>query len=81
MHIAYLSLIEIDVSNACLVHTREITEQMAALGHEVTLFLPRPLRLQKWTQVNHVWVNLWGFGGVKEVLFHLERAKPWLPVA
>jgi hypothetical protein len=74
MRIAYLSLIEVDKANACLVHTREIAEQMAELGHEVTLFLPKPLRLQKWTHVNQVWINLWGFGGLRETLFHLESA-------
>ena len=42
MRIAYLALIEIDVANASLVHTREIAEGLAALGHEVTVILPRP---------------------------------------
>ena len=74
MRIAYLSFIEIDISNACLIHTREIAEQFASLGHEVTIFLPRPLKMQKWQQVKHVWVRLWGFGGVKEALFRLESA-------
>jgi hypothetical protein len=32
LRIAYLALIEM----ACLVHTREIAEGLAALGHEVT---------------------------------------------
>ncbi len=31
MRIVYLALIEIDVANACLVHTREITEGLAHL--------------------------------------------------
>lgn len=74
MRIAYLSFIEIDISNACLIHTREIAEQFASLGHEVTIFLPRPLKMHKWQQVKHVWVRLWGFGGVKEALFRLESA-------
>ena len=72
MRLAYIALIEIDVSNACLVHTREMTEQIAALGHEVILFLPNPLHFQKWKQVNHVWIKQWGFGGLQEALFHFE---------
>jgi hypothetical protein len=36
MRFAYLALIEIDVANAFLVHTREIAEGLAWLGHEVT---------------------------------------------
>ena len=61
MRIVYLALIEIDVANACLVHTREITEGLAALGHEVTVILPRPSRVQAWQGVRHVSVRWWGF--------------------
>jgi glycosyltransferase involved in cell wall biosynthesis len=74
MRIAYLALIEIDVANACLVHTREIAEGLAALGHDVTLILPRPLRRQTWPGVRHVWVRGWSFDRPGEWAFFLESA-------
>src|SRR5437870_12098921 len=74
MRIAYLALVEIDVANACLVHTREITEGLAALGHEVTVMLPRPLRLQAWRGVRHVWVRWWGFDRPRQWAFFVESA-------
>jgi glycosyltransferase involved in cell wall biosynthesis len=74
VRIAYLAFIEIDVANACLVHTREITEGLAALGHEVTLILPRPLRMQAWQGVRHVWVRWWGFERWRQWLFFVESA-------
>jgi glycosyltransferase involved in cell wall biosynthesis len=74
MRIAYLALVEIDVANACLVHTREIAEQLAALGHEVTVILPRPLRLQAWRGVRHVWVRWWGFDRRRQWAFFVESA-------
>ncbi len=74
MRIVYLALIEIDVANACLVHTREITEGLAALGHEVTVMLPRPLRLQAWRGVRHVWVRWWGFDRPRQWAFFVESA-------
>src|SRR5437870_12148672 len=74
MRIAYLALVEIDVANACLVHTREITERLAALGHEVTVMLPRPLRLQAWRGVRHVWVRWWGFDRPRQWAFFVESA-------
>lgn len=74
MRIAYLALIEIDVANACLVHTREIAEGLAALGHEVTVILPRPLRRQAWQGVRHVWVRWWGFDRGRQWVFFVESA-------
>jgi len=74
MHIAYLALIELDVSNACSIHTREMSEQLAALGHEVTLILPRPLHRQTWQGVRHVWVRWWGFDRSRQWAFFVESA-------
>ncbi|WP_447972470.1 glycosyltransferase family 4 protein [Nitrospira sp. Kam-Ns4a] len=74
MRIAYLALVETDVANACLVHTREVAEQLAALGHAVTMILPRPLRPQTWGQVRHVWVRWWGFDRRRQQVFSLESA-------
>jgi glycosyltransferase involved in cell wall biosynthesis len=74
VRIACLALIEIDVANACLVHTREIAEGLAALGHEVTLILPRPLRMQAWHGVRHVWVRWWGFDRLRQWAFFVESA-------
>lgn len=74
MRIASLALIELDVANACSVHTRELSEQLALLGHDVTLILPRPLRPQTWTGVRHVWVRGWGFDRARQMLFFLESA-------
>ena len=74
MRIAYLALVEIDVANACLVHTREISEGLAGLGHEVTLILPRPLRMQSWLGVRHVWVRWWGFDRLGQWAFFVESA-------
>src|SRR5437867_1018690 len=78
MRIAYLALIEIDVANACLVHTREVAEGLAALGHDVTLILPRPLRRQAWRGVRHVWARWWGFDRKRQCAFFVESAwKLW----
>jgi glycosyltransferase involved in cell wall biosynthesis len=74
MRIVYLALIEIDVANACLVHTREIAEGLAALGHDVTLILPRPLRMQSWLGIRHVWVRWWSFDRLGEWAFFVESA-------
>jgi glycosyltransferase involved in cell wall biosynthesis len=74
MRIAYLALIEIDVANAGLVHTREICEGLVALGHEVTLILPRPLRMQAWPGIRHVWVRWWGFDRLRQWPFFVESA-------
>jgi len=74
MRIAYLGLVEIDVANACLVHTREIAEGLAALGHEVTVILPRPVRMQAWQGVHHVWVCWWGFDRREQWAFFVESA-------
>jgi len=74
VRIAYLALIEIDVANACLVHTREMAEELAALGHEVTLVLPRPVRMQAWRGVQHVWVRWWGFDRLRQWAFFVESA-------
>ncbi len=78
MRIAYLALIELDVENACSVHTREIGEQLAALGHEVTLILPRPLRARRWAGVRHLWVRWWGFDRWRQLAFYLQSA--WMLV-
>jgi len=72
MRIAYLALIEIDVANACLVHTREIAEGLAALGHDVTLIMPRPLRMQSWSGIRHGWVRWWGFDRRRQWAFFVE---------
>jgi PAS domain S-box-containing protein len=72
LHIAYLAFIELDVANACLIHTREISEQLALLGHDVTLILPNPLRSQRWNGVTHVWVRWWGFDRLRQLTFYLE---------
>jgi len=74
MRVAYLALVEIDVSNACTIHTREMSEQLAVLGHEVTLFLPIPLRMQAWRGVQHVWVRWWGFDLPRQWAFFVESA-------
>lgn len=74
MRIAHLALVEIDVANACLVHSREIAEGLAALGHDVTLILPRPLRMQAWRGVRHVWVRWWGFDSRRQWAFFAESA-------
>lgn len=74
MRIAYLAFIELDVPNACVSHTREISEQLAALGHEVTVILPRPLRMQTWRGVRQVWVRWWGFDRMRQWAFFLESA-------
>ncbi|MDX8413349.1 MAG: glycosyltransferase family 4 protein [Mariprofundales bacterium] len=78
MRIAYLALIELDVPNACLIHTREITEQMVNLGHEVELFLPQPLQQQVWWGVHHHWVHFWGFDPLRRFCFQVEAcARLW----
>ncbi|MBM4133672.1 MAG: glycosyltransferase family 4 protein [Nitrospira sp.] len=86
MRIAYVALIEIDVANACLIHTREIGEQWARLGHEVTVLLPKPLRKQAWSGVRHAWVRWWGFDWPRQLAFigesawrliRLHRARPF----
>lgn len=74
MNIVYLAFIEIDISNACLIHTREIAEQMAALGHQVTVVMPRPLRSQMWKNVKHIWIKYWGFDRPREWFFFVESA-------
>lgn len=76
MRMAYLALVELDVENACVVHTREISERLAALGHDVTLILPRPLRGQRWAGVRHVWVRWWGFDRLRATAFYLQGV--WL---
>ncbi len=72
MRIAYVAFVEIDVANACLIHTREISEQWALLGHDVTVILPRPLRKQTWSGVRHAWVRWWGFDRPRQLTFFLE---------
>lgn len=72
MRIAYLAFIEIDISNASLIHTREIAEHMAAAGHDVTVVMPRPLKMQKWKNVSHEWVRFWGFDRPRQWAFFLE---------
>jgi glycosyltransferase involved in cell wall biosynthesis len=74
MRLAYLALIEIDVAGASLIHAREIAEGLAGLGHEVTLILPRPLQMQSWHGVQHVWVRWWGFDRLKQWFFFVESA-------
>jgi len=72
MRVAYLALIELDVPNACVIHTREVAEQMAELGNEVHLFLPMPLAGQRWKNVQHHWVRFWGFDTLRGFLFLAE---------
>jgi glycosyltransferase involved in cell wall biosynthesis len=74
MRIAYFAFVEIDVPNAALVHTREIAEQMAALGCNIDLFLPKPLTEQSWSNVSHRWIRWWGFDRPKKLAFFLESA-------
>lgn len=74
MRIVYLAFIELDISNACSIHTREMAEQMAALGHQVTVVMPRPLHPQCWKNVQHVWVKYWGFDRPREWFFFVESA-------
>jgi len=74
LRIAHLALVEIDVANACLVHTRELAEQLAALGHEVTLIMPKPLYAQAWRGISHVWVRWWGFSRLRHFAFCVESA-------
>lgn len=69
MRIAYLALIELDVPNACLIHSKEIAEQMVELGHEVEMFLPLPLRKQVWRGMKHHWVRFWGFDALRRHIF------------
>ena len=66
MRIVYLAFIETDISNACLIHAREIAEQMASLGHQVTVVMPKPLHSQSWNKVKHVWIKYWGFDRPRE---------------
>src|SRR5438093_13744875 len=80
MRLAYLALIEIDVANACLVHTREIAEGLAGLGHEVTLILPRLLRGQAWGGLAHTWVRWSGFDRKRQWAFFVESGwRLWRP--
>jgi len=72
MRIAYLALIELDIPNACSIHTREISEQMAVLDNEVHLFLPRPLAMQRWQHVHHHWIRFWGFDPLRQFCFLFE---------
>jgi len=72
MRIAYLALIELDVPCASLIHTREISEQMGELGHELHLFLPMPLVLPQWKHVHHHWIRWWGFDRLRQWFFFLE---------
>jgi len=72
MKLAYLSFIELDIPNACLIHTREIAEQLSALGHEVHVFLPMPINANKWENVQHHWVHFWGFDFLRRVCFLVE---------
>ncbi len=72
MRIAYVALIELDIPNACLIHSREIAEQMVELGHEVDMFLPLPLRQQEWQGMTHHWIRFWGFDAFRRKLFLIE---------
>jgi len=73
MRIAYLALIELDVPNACLIHTREIAEQMVASGHRVDLFLPKPIQAATpWRGITHHWVRCWGFDAPRRFCFMVE---------
>lgn len=75
MRIAYLALVELDIANACLIHTRETSEQLAAMGHEMTMILPRPLRMQTWAGVHHTWVRWWGFDRPRQLAFFTDSAR------
>jgi len=78
MRIAYFALIELDVPNACLIHSREIAEQMVQLGHEVDMFLPLPLKDQRWSGIKHQWIRFWGFDTLRRVCFLIEACiKLW----
>ena len=72
MRIAYFALIELDVPNACLIHSREIAEQMVQLGHEVDMFLPLPLEQQRWSGIKHHWIHFWGFDVLRRLCFLIE---------
>ncbi len=74
MRIAYFAFIELGVSNASVVHTREIAEQLAALGHDVHLILPKPLENHTWHGVHHIWVRWWGYDRKRKWAFFLESA-------
>lgn len=74
LRIAYLAFIELDVANACLVHTREVSEQWVAEGHDVTVILPRPLHRQAWGGVHHAWVHWWGFDRLGQLAFFISSA-------
>jgi len=74
MRVAYLALIELDVPNACLIHSREIAEQMVELGHEVEMFLPLPLKQQKWQGIRHHWIRFWGFDAMRRSCFMIEAS-------
>lgn len=78
MRIVYLALIELDIPNACLIHTKEIAEQMVELGHEVDMFLPLPLKKQTWSISQHHWVHSWGFDSLRRWCFLVEACfKIW----
>lgn len=74
LRIAYLAFIELDVANACLVHTREISEQWVMAGHDVTAILPRPLHGQAWGGIHHAWVHWWGFERWGQLAFFIDSA-------
>jgi len=74
LRIAYLALVEIDVANACSVHTRELAEHLAASGHEVMLIMPKPMHAQAWRGISHVWVRWWGFSQLRHLAFCVESA-------
>ena len=74
MRILYLAFVETDISNACVIHTREIVENLSALGHEVTVVLPRPLKTQIWKNIDHRWVRFWGFDRPRKYIFFLMSA-------
>ncbi|MDQ6964887.1 MAG: glycosyltransferase, partial [Mariprofundales bacterium] len=67
-----------DVPNACLIHSREIAEQMVELGHEVEMFLPLPLKKQRWCGISHHWIRFWGFDVPRRRCFLIETCiKLW----
>lgn len=72
MRIAYLALVELDVPNACLIHAREIAENMERLGNPIELFLPLPLKKEKWQITRHHWVHFWGFDPLRRFCFMIE---------
>ena len=72
MRIIYFAFVETDISNACLIHTRELAENTATLGHDVTVVLPRPLKPQTWQNVEHIWIRFWGFDRPRRYAFFLE---------